>query len=91
MSWQLFWKPPCILFIDEFDAISKHRGGQITSGQELMLEKFLKEMDGLETDNNGVYVVAATNYSLEGLDDAVIRRFSTRIPFPSPNMEDGKR
>ncbi len=81
-------KRPCILFIDEFDAISKHRGGQITSGQELMLEKFLKEMDGLETDNNGVYVVAATNYSLEGLDDAVIRRFSTRIPFPSPNMEE---
>ena len=31
---------------------------------------------------------AATNYSLEGLDDAVIRRFSTRIPFPSPNMEE---
>ncbi len=81
-------KRPCILFIDEFDAISKHRGGRITSGQELMLEKFLKEMDGLETDNNGVYVVAATNYSLEGLDDAVIRRFSTRIPFPSPNMEE---
>ena len=81
-------KRPCILFIDEFDAISKRRGGQMTSGQEILLEKFLKEMDGLETDNDGVYVVAATNYSLEGLDDAVIRRFSARIPFPYPNMEE---
>lgn len=84
-------KRPCILFIDEFDAISRHRGGQITSGQENVLEKFLKEMDGLETDNDGVYVVAATNYPLEKLDDAVVRRFSARIPFPYPDMEERQR
>ena len=81
-------KRPCILFIDEFDAISRHRSGPITSGQESVLEKFLKEMDGLETDNDGVYVVAATNYPLERLDDAVIRRFSARIPFRYPDMEE---
>lgn len=81
-------KKPCILFIDEFDAISKSRDGQITSGQEIVLEKFLKEMDGLETNNDGVYVVGATNYSLGQLDSAVLRRFSTKIPFPYPSMED---
>lgn len=84
-------KRPCILFIDEFDAISKDRNDRITSGQENVLEKFLKEMDGLETDNDGVYVVAATNYPLERLDNAVIRRFSARIPFPYPDMEERLR
>lgn len=81
-------KRPCILFIDEFDAISRHREGPITSEQENVLEKFLKEMDGLETDNDGVYVVAATNYPLERLDDAVTRRFSAKIPFRYPDMEE---
>ena len=80
-------KRPCILFIDEFDAISRHRSGWITSGPDNVLEKFLKEMDGLDTDNDGVYVVAATNYSLKGLDDAVIRRFSARIHIPYPTLE----
>ncbi len=81
-------KRPCILFIDEFDAISRHREGPITSEQENVLEKFLKEMDGLETNNDGVYVVAATNYPLERLDDAVTRRFSAKIPFRYPDMEE---
>ena len=45
-------------------------------------------MDGLETDNHGVYVVGATNYPLENLDRAVTRRFSVRIPFPYPVMEE---
>lgn len=84
-------KKPCILFIDEFDAISKDRGGQITGGQEIVLEKFLKEMDGLETDNDGVYVVGVTNYPLEQLDGAVRRRFSTKIPFPYPTLEDRQK
>nr|WP_302111797.1 AAA family ATPase [uncultured Acetatifactor sp.] len=84
-------KRPCVLFIDEFDAISKDRRGPITSGQENVLEKFLKEMDGLETDNDGVYVVAATNYPLEWLDEAIIRRFSARIHFPYPDMEERLR
>ena len=84
-------KKPCILFIDEFDAISKSRNGHITSGQEIVLEKFLKEMDGLETDNDGVYVVGATNYPLEQLDSAVLRRFSTKIPFPYPTMDDRQK
>ncbi len=78
----------CILFIDEFDAISKDRGGRLEHYQEIVLEKFLKEMDGLETDNHGVYVVGATNYPLENLDRAVTRRFSVRIPFPYPVMEE---
>lgn len=81
-------KRPCILFIDEFDAISRDRSIGIASSQESVLEKFLKEMDGLETDNDGVYVVGATNYPLEALDGAVIRRFSEKIEFLYPNMEE---
>lgn len=81
-------KRPCILFIDEFDAISKCRGGRITGEQENVLEKFLKEMDGLGADNDGVYVAVATNYPLEGLDPAVTRRFSEKIFFPYPTLEE---
>lgn len=81
-------KKPCIFFIDEFDAISKDRNGGVTSTQEAVLEKFLKEMDGLETDNEGIYVVGATNYPLEALDSAVTRRFSAKILFPYPNMRE---
>ena len=84
-------KKPCILFIDEFDAISKNRAGRITNAQENVLEKFLKEMDGLETDNDGVYVVGATNYPLEGLDSAVTRRFSARICFPYPDIQERQK
>ncbi len=85
-------RSPCIFFIDEFDAISKDRGSYgMTSYQETVLDKFLKEMDGLETDNNGVYVVAATNYSLEDLDPAVTRRFSARIHVPYPTLEERQR
>lgn len=82
---------PCIFFIDEFDAISKNRFGMMMTGQqEAIHEKFLKEMDGLGADNDGVYVVAATNYPLEELDAAVIRRFSTKIPFPYPTLDERK-
>ncbi len=82
-------KRPCILFIDEFDAISKNRGAfNMSIDQMAVLEKLLKEMDGLETDNDGVYVVAATNYPLESLDPAVARRFSARIQFPEPSLKD---
>jgi len=80
-------KKPCIIFIDEFDAISKLRG-HISNYEEKVLEKFLKEMDGLETDNDGVYVVGATNYDLEGLDPAITRRFSSKIYFPYPSKEE---
>nr|MCR5213329.1 AAA family ATPase [Eubacterium sp.] len=76
---------PCIIFIDEFDAIAKSR--KIFSGgmAEMILEKFLQEMDGVGKDNTGVYVVGATNYPLEYIDDAIIRRFSEKIVFERPS------
>lgn len=77
-------KKPCIIFIDEIDAIAKVRG-HISNIEEMVQNKLLKEMDGLEIDNEGVYVVGATNYNLESLDPAVTRRFSSKIEFPYPN------
>lgn len=80
---------PCIIFIDEFDAISKSRTiGQLSIIAEAVLEKFLKEMDGVESDNDQVYVIAATNYSLDYLDPAVTRRFSSRIRVPLPTLRE---
>ncbi|MBE5866611.1 MAG: AAA family ATPase [Lachnospiraceae bacterium] len=81
-------KKPCVLFIDEFDAISESREGGMSACVKGLLEKFLKEMDGLETDNEGVYVVGATNYSPDELDSAVMRRFSSKIQFAYPNMKE---
>jgi len=81
-------KKPCVIFIDEFDAISKSRGDRSNNDKnngEMVLNKILKEMDGLETNNNGVYVIGATNFNLEDLDAAVVRRFSSKILFPYPN------
>lgn len=83
---------PCIIFIDEFDAISKSREMGILSGAaEAVLEKFLKEMDGVESDNDQVYVIAATNYSIDYLDTAVTRRFSSKIRVPSPTLKEREK
>lgn len=84
-------KKPCIIFIDEFDVISKRRGNSNNpNNEEKVLNKFLKEMDGLETNNEGVYVIGATNYNVEDLDPAVTRRFSSKIYFPCPNRTESR-
>ena len=82
---------PCILFIDEIDAVGKTRGSSsITGGndeREQTLNQLLTEMDGFAT-NDGVVVIAATN-RLDSLDDALIRpgRFDRKIKVPLPNIE----
>ena len=82
---------PCILFIDEIDAVGKARGNTSLSGgndeREQTLNQLLTEMDGFST-NNGVVVIAATN-RLDTLDDALIRpgRFDRKIKVPLPNIE----
>ena len=82
---------PCILFIDEIDAIGKTRGNSsITGGndeREQTLNQLLTEMDGFST-NDGVVVIAATN-RLDTLDDALIRPggFDRKIKVPLPNIE----
>lgn len=75
-------KAPCIVFIDEIDAIGKKRDGQIGGHdeREQTLNQLLTEMDGFE-GNNGVIILAATNRP-ESLDPALTRpgRFDRRVP-----------
>ena len=83
-------KAPCIVFIDEIDAIGKKRDGQMAGGndeREQTLNQLLTEMDGFE-GNNGVIILAATNRP-ESLDPALTRpgRFDRRVPVELPDLE----
>ncbi len=78
---------PCIVFIDELDSIGRsRRQGSMNSEQENTLNAILTCMDGLDTSNNGVIVMAATN-RLELLDPALLRagRFDRIIQCPLPD------
>ena len=82
-------KAPCIVFIDEIDAIGKKRDGQIGGNdeREQTLNQLLTEMDGFE-ENNGVIILAATNRP-ETLDPALLRsgRFDRRVPVELPDLK----
>ena len=82
-------KAPCIVFIDEIDAIGKKRDGQMGGNdeREQTLNQLLTEMDGFE-GNNGVMILAATNRP-ESLDPALTRpgRFDRRVPVELPDMQ----
>ena len=83
-------KAPCIVFIDEIDAIGqKHSGGQYGGNdeREQTLNQLLTEMDGFE-GNNGVIILAATNRP-ESLDPALTRpgRFDRRVPVELPDLK----
>jgi cell division protease FtsH len=81
-------KAPCIVFIDEIDAIGKKREGQISGNdeREQTLNQLLTEMDGFE-ENSGVILLAATNRP-ESLDPALTRpgRFDRRVPVELPDL-----
>ena len=81
-------KAPCIVFIDEIDAIGKKRDNQLSSNdeREQTLNQLLTEMDGFE-GNNGVIILAATNRP-ESLDPALTRpgRFDRRVPVELPDL-----
>ena len=81
-------KAPCIVFIDEIDAIGKKRDGQIGGNdeREQTLNQLLTEMDGFG-GNNGVIILAATNRP-ESLDPALTRpgRFDRRVPVELPDL-----
>ena len=81
-------KAPCIVFIDEIDAIGKKRDGQLGTNdeREQTLNQLLTEMDGFE-GNNGVIILAATNRP-ESLDPALTRpgRFDRRVPVELPDL-----
>ena len=82
-------KAPCIVFIDEIDAIGKKRDGQMGGNdeREQTLNQLLTEMDGFES-NNGVIILAATNRP-ESLDPALTRpgRFDRRVPVELPDLK----
>ncbi len=80
---------PCIIFIDEIDAVGRHRGAGLGGGhdeREQTLNQLLVEMDGFES-NDGVILVAATNRP-DVLDPALLRpgRFDRRITVPRPDV-----
>lgn len=82
-------KAPCIVFIDEIDAIGKKRDGQVGGNdeREQTLNQLLTEMDGFE-GNTGVIILAATNRP-EALDPALTRpgRFDRRVPVELPDLK----
>ena len=82
-------KAPCIVFIDEIDAIGKKRDGQFGGNdeREQTLNQLLTEMDGFE-GNTGVIILAATNRP-ESLDPALTRpgRFDRRVPVELPDLQ----
>lgn len=82
-------KAPCIVFIDEIDAIGKKRDGQVGGNdeREQTLNQLLTEMDGFE-GNAGVIILAATNRP-ESLDPALLRpgRFDRRVPVELPDLK----
>ena len=80
---------PCIIFIDEIDAVGRHRGAGLGGGhdeREQTLNQLLVEMDGFES-NEGVILVAATNRP-DVLDPALLRpgRFDRRVVVPRPDL-----
>lgn len=81
---------PCILFIDEIDAVGRHRGAGLGGGndeREQTLNQLLVEMDGFET-NSGIVLIAATNRP-DVLDPALLRpgRFDRQIVVPIPDIK----
>ena len=81
---------PCIIFIDEIDAVGRHRGAGLGGGhdeREQTLNQLLVEMDGFEV-NTGVVVIAATNRP-DVLDPALLRpgRFDRRVQVPLPDIK----
>jgi len=85
---------PCIVFIDEIDAVGRHRGNGLSGGhdeREQTLNQLLVEMDGFEA-NEAIIVVAATNRP-DVLDPALLRpgRFDRRIVVPKPDVRGRKQ
>jgi cell division protease FtsH len=81
---------PCIIFIDEIDAVGRHRGAGLGGGhdeREQTLNQLLVEMDGFES-NEGVIIIAATNRP-DVLDPALLRpgRFDRRVVVPLPDLK----
>ena len=80
---------PCIIFIDEIDAVGRHRGAGLGGGndeREQTLNQLLVEMDGFDT-NEGIILIVATNRP-DVLDPALLRpgRFDRQVVVPNPDI-----
>jgi len=86
---------PCIIFVDEIDAVGRHRGAGIGGGndeREQTLNQLLSEMDGFATEPGEVIVLAATN-RVDVLDKALLRpgRFDRKVEVPYPDLVSRER
>lgn len=84
-------RAPCILFIDEIEAVAPVRGGpraDAFTGE--IVNQLLQEMDGVKKSERHVFVLAATNLP-DALDEAVLSRFSERVEIPNPDAEQRAR
>ena len=83
---------PCILFIDEVDALFYRRSSYDVSWQRGNLTQFLQEMDGMDlaSDKDAPFVIGATNHPMD-LDEAFVRRLPYRVMFTLPGLEERKQ
>jgi katanin p60 ATPase-containing subunit A1 len=78
---------PAVVFLDEIDALTQARGGSSDATSRRVLNTLLAELDGLGDDSDGfLLVLGSTNRPMD-LDDAVVRRFPTRIHVPLPDAD----
>jgi len=78
---------PAVVFVDEIDALTQSRGGGSDSASRRVLNSLLTELDGIGGDDEEFLMVVGSSNRPMDLDDAVVRRFDTRIYVPLPDVD----
>jgi transitional endoplasmic reticulum ATPase len=79
-------KAPCLIFLDEVDSVATSRGSYLDCIAQEALSQLLVEIDGVNSLDQGIFVVAATN-RIDTLDKAFVSRFTTCVEFRLPDSE----